>query len=333
MMFFLCFMKMVVRYPRPYQYHDDIIPTSCSGQWGCPSATSIRVGTIVMSVYLDFCYEVRHRIHPIFYYCGCVLAFLGVFGVMCSRVFLAAHSINQVIFGSTIGIEIAVFLHFCVKPRVYRHLNWLSEQSPLRVNYLRQVLKASSMFALSQITFLAYYYAAYHTETPQKYIDNVMKKCSGQATLKIFHEAAFPYIGKTALGFFAYLGILVQHKFFTSNATNETELWRSILRFILSYVCVVWFFIKQLELVTWDQSIWLLYFNKTFIPCGGAAFILCALGDSVFEQIALMKRDSRRKYCIYLHEREEYESDHNLNESKHSDNTESLLSKKHINKV
>ena len=31
MMFFLCFMKMVVRYPRPYQFNDDIIPTSCSG--------------------------------------------------------------------------------------------------------------------------------------------------------------------------------------------------------------------------------------------------------------------------------------------------------------
>lgn len=80
-----------------------------------------------MSVFLDFIYDIRHRIHPILYYLGCLGTFIGIFGVMCSRVFLAAHSINQVIFGSTIGVEIALFLHFCVKPRVYRHLSDLSE--------------------------------------------------------------------------------------------------------------------------------------------------------------------------------------------------------------
>lgn len=31
MMFFLVFMKMIIRYPRPYQVHPDIIPMECSG--------------------------------------------------------------------------------------------------------------------------------------------------------------------------------------------------------------------------------------------------------------------------------------------------------------
>ena len=54
MMFFLCFMKMLIRFPRPYQYMNEIIPTSCSGQYGCPSATSIRVSTLMISLFLDF---------------------------------------------------------------------------------------------------------------------------------------------------------------------------------------------------------------------------------------------------------------------------------------
>ena len=54
MMFFLCFMKMIVRYPRPYQMYADILPTSCSGQYGCPSATTIRVTTMIASLFLDF---------------------------------------------------------------------------------------------------------------------------------------------------------------------------------------------------------------------------------------------------------------------------------------
>lgn len=71
---------------------------------------------MVMSVFLDFVYEARHSLNPILYYLGCAATFIGIFGVMCSRVFLAAHTINQVIFGTTIGIEIALFLHFSVKP-------------------------------------------------------------------------------------------------------------------------------------------------------------------------------------------------------------------------
>jgi len=53
---------------------------------------------------------------------------------------------------------------------------------------------------------------------------------------------------------------------------------KSLPRLGLSYI-IVWLFIKQLDLVDWHANIWALYFNKTFIPCGGTAFILCALGD------------------------------------------------------
>ena len=57
----------------------------------------------------------------------------------------------------------------------------------------------------------------------------------------------------------------------------------------------------------------------------------------MFEQIGLMNRDSRaRKYCVFLHESEEYGEDddvkqlkrYNINDSRNSDNTESLLSKR-----
>jgi len=49
---------------------------------------------MVMSVYLDFVYDKRHRIHTLFFALGSILCFIGIFGVMCSRVYLAAHSIN-----------------------------------------------------------------------------------------------------------------------------------------------------------------------------------------------------------------------------------------------
>lgn len=112
------------------------------------------------------------------------------------------------------------------------------------------ILRATAVFALSQVTFIVYYYVANYTTVPQQYKDNLIRKCPGAISAKIFHEAAFPYIGKTALGYFAYIGVLVKHRYFTSNATNETEIWKSLVRLVLTYI-IVWVFLKQLELVDW----------------------------------------------------------------------------------
>jgi membrane-associated phospholipid phosphatase len=116
MMFFLCYLKMIIRFPRPYQYSEAIIPTSCSGQYGCPSATSIRVATMIASLFLDFVHTKRNKITLLQYSIGLSITIISIVSVMISRVYLAAHSINQVVYGATIGLEIALFMHFTVKP-------------------------------------------------------------------------------------------------------------------------------------------------------------------------------------------------------------------------
>lgn len=117
--------------------------------------------------------------------------------------------------------------------------------------------------------------------------------------IKVFGERAFPYIGKTTLGYCAYLGILFQHKFLTSNTTNNTEVWKSVVRFLLGTL-VVWLFVKQLELVGWHQGIISLYFNKTVVPCGGGAFFFCSIADSIYEHLGLLNRDFSKRYCVYV---------------------------------
>jgi membrane-associated phospholipid phosphatase len=116
MMFFLVFMKMLIRFPRPYQYSPEVMPTTCSGQYGCPSATTIRVTTLLASLFFDFVHERRHKMGVVKYTLMLCLNVFCIGSVMVSRVYLAAHSINQVIFGGSIGFSISVFLYFSVKP-------------------------------------------------------------------------------------------------------------------------------------------------------------------------------------------------------------------------
>lgn len=94
MMFFLCYMKMLIRFPRPYQYSAEIIPTSCSGQYGCPSGTSIRVATLIASLFLDFVHAKRRRMNFMQYSFWLFVTVGSIASVCVSRVYLAAHSIN-----------------------------------------------------------------------------------------------------------------------------------------------------------------------------------------------------------------------------------------------
>ncbi len=80
---------------------------------------------------------------------------------------------------------------------------------------------AITLFIVTQlIPFTAYFYVANYTTIPKEYIDNMTGRCPPFTIVKVFHERAFPYFGKTALGFGAYMGVLVHHRLLTSNTTN-----------------------------------------------------------------------------------------------------------------
>ena len=65
-----------------------------------------------------------------------------------------------------------------------------------------------------------------------------------------------------------------------------------------------------------------LYFNKTFVPCGGAAFILCSMMDSVYEFLFLQSREQYGKsYCVFIRD-DEYPD---VMSDSDSSNRESLL--------
>lgn len=117
--------------------------------------------------------------------------------------------------------------------------------SPRYTNYKPYIINASVVFGLSQlIPFIAYFYIANYTTNPQEYIDNLKLNCPPHVTqTKVFHERAFPYIGKTALSYFAYLGILVHHKVLLSNTSNyNSPLWKSLMRLAIAYM-ICWVFI------------------------------------------------------------------------------------------
>ena len=157
------------------------------------------------------------------------------------------------------------------------------------------------IFAISQILpFIAYWYVVNYTTIEQSYIDNLNKKCPPFTLEKIFHERAFPYIGNPSLAYGCYLGILFQHRFLTSNCTNQTELWKYAARLLVAGF-VAYIFVWQLKLVSWLQNIYILYINKTIVPCGICAFIFAGFLDSLMEVLGLLERSYVKGYCVFVY--------------------------------
>ena len=82
----------------------------------------MRVGASIASLYLDFAFSKRHSMNPILFGFLSVLTVVIIASGTIARVYLFAHTINQILFGGSLGIAIAFFMHFCVKKQVYKHL-------------------------------------------------------------------------------------------------------------------------------------------------------------------------------------------------------------------
>ena len=57
MYFFVFYMKLIIRHPRPYQQVKEVVPTRCSVTFGDPSAHCIVSSTMLITHYLNLVYH------------------------------------------------------------------------------------------------------------------------------------------------------------------------------------------------------------------------------------------------------------------------------------
>jgi membrane-associated phospholipid phosphatase len=117
--------KMGYSEPRPYM----ILPPpainvyGCSAEYGNPSGHALWAAAFHFFVFLDFCHASNSPIRSnLFYGLGLFFTVFFMFIIGFARFYEGVHSINQILYGWTIGLWIAFYLHFCFRDNIINHV-------------------------------------------------------------------------------------------------------------------------------------------------------------------------------------------------------------------
>ena len=133
------FLKLCYHRPRPYYEFDKIDPISCSQGFGNPSGhafntTSFYFGVIYLILLLinKYIHKINHeedkKTWQIWMLKGLQLLIIIGFAILIilvclSRVYLASHSLNQIIYGANLGIILAVGIYILGHKHIAEDLN------------------------------------------------------------------------------------------------------------------------------------------------------------------------------------------------------------------
>lgn len=127
MLFLMNITKLWYHGPRPFWVSLDIYPYTCNTQYGNPSGHSMFSMAAALTVWLDFNQHYRNktdsRLQPLWVRSvAFVVAVTYSFTIGYSRIFLGAHSWNELAFGWQLGVWLAFTIFFCYKDSMFYRL-------------------------------------------------------------------------------------------------------------------------------------------------------------------------------------------------------------------
>lgn len=130
------FMKIIYARPRPFMITSEITPLQCSKSFGNPSGHSHNAAFFTLVLFLDIFHgrTLPFKTKPAFFnrfeYCVglCIMLFCMI-TIPTSRFVLGAHSLDQILFGFTLGIWSAILLHFRLRDNLMAFVDHTLKQS------------------------------------------------------------------------------------------------------------------------------------------------------------------------------------------------------------
>jgi len=207
MNFASAFLKLRGHEPRPFWVDSKVAAIRCSNEYGSPSGHSSTSMHITMAVTLDIAEELHMpTIGKVMSSCaGIGLPIL----IGISRLYVGVHSLDQVLFGWSIGMWCSILCHFEVRNRLMKSCDDL--KASLISNDKRQLI-AVLVVLLDLITVSAllaqYYYTKLTFTDPPSWLQMYESKCP-KHTVTNFSDGSLYFGGVSFFFFGAYLSFIM----------------------------------------------------------------------------------------------------------------------------
>ena len=127
----ISYFKLAFHDPRPYMIQPDITPEKCSVGFGNPSGHSHASSEFAVVLFLDVFHgaqiggSVERFFSKITYAVCLALAIFWAVTIPYTRFVMGVHSLDQIMFGSSLGVWSGLTMHFLVRDNLLRHVEKL----------------------------------------------------------------------------------------------------------------------------------------------------------------------------------------------------------------
>jgi membrane-associated phospholipid phosphatase len=126
-------MKQLYHDPRPFMVDTTIHAYHCSKEFGNPSGHSSAAALIATLLYLD----IGQHLRPAFKYPSLFIAMFWALAIPFSRYLLGVHSLDQVVYGFSLGLWSAITLHFVLREPIIKHATNIMATQRTYLNQMR----------------------------------------------------------------------------------------------------------------------------------------------------------------------------------------------------
>lgn len=149
------YMKIAYHQPRPYMIEPGIHPISCSKAFGQPSGHSMAASLIAITLVLDVFHGSNgHTFYSKPFYYSCVaFAVFWATAIPYTRFLMGVHSLDQIVYGSTLGVWAGFTMHFLVRDHLMEHLEMIINHP--KTAHIKSLFFVYTFYILASImTFL-----------------------------------------------------------------------------------------------------------------------------------------------------------------------------------
>ena len=241
--------KMLYKEDRPVWINPDLTyknDANCSGEYGNPSGHSMVGSVLAFSVLFELLEVSKGQTNKIvrngLYVLFTILALLYSVLMALSRVVIAIHAWNQIVYGWLLGVWIAFFCWFVIREKLYifidAHLLGISLQTLKKTGIAVGLLTA---FTGAQIG--AYYISSlYLNKTDAErslMISNAQQICEKFEADMYANDKSFKDIGLFPLFFGAIIGVFLQAKAFDGQSKLQAPKEYGVLKWFGRLVVLI----------------------------------------------------------------------------------------------